>query len=828
MVIAKHITTNTSNSNNIQARIHTQTVKKKSNPKGTKETISMTKPNKKNENQAAKAKKQQEEEKTKKQDAFDKNYQKHQKNEEVIRNENNVTKKATTAWMKIPDKDRKATKPFNHDDLFKEGDSVHDLCRIVHIKIPLPKDKKHTIDQWVELLKTSFQANMVIMQDKHAKNLRTLATRMAVTDPRDIFEGASWKGPRLLSQDITQAWVASTTLFGDIWRKTTKPFDISKETSDMAIDEDESNKTKDTNNDHDVTMQEAKEKTNQEEKEENEEDNDNLKPAAVSPEGKKAVGFAGVPKKPTNSFFLVKSLRKKKDRSELGNTTYARKEKAYMTVRLPKVTTAGDADGEKEVVEYFNAMAKRFFHNDKRAVILTWNESKTIKPLVETSTLPKGISQMEQYVDRVFIEYNKAAYCRMRIAFDTEEDRIFGDEWFKSRGYWVAKDKLQVRIICNIGWLMGSAAIQEANGKDLGEALRQLPIISERSLSVDIRMHAIRLEQQEKINKKDLVRAANVYGDYNKAATIRQTIRKIYKDGKKDGFPLGQKMRFIPNIADARYPVTAGTRSNIRVLRSKQKSFMKNIKTHKSNTIQGLDYYIEEIELTLRQVIMGIRTTTEEDKSVFISVEAAGGTSAVFTFHKNNSDEARQLVTALPIVLEMKYGPRIWTWFTEDAKAETSGWFFDKTLGKIVSPDEQYTKDILDDSDWDDDSIEEQEEDEPLQRFSFDNKIVLNTPAKSNHYGDNGSVKTYDDPFAKKNKPKKDDGSVIETVTTAATTDSTTPSSVSAGTHDMSAMTDAVLLAMQQGNDAVKQKLILALQSSASQPEKGNRVGDNG
>jgi hypothetical protein len=39
------------------------------------------------------------------------------------------------AWMKIPERDRKATKPYTHEDLFKEGDSVHDLCRIVHIKI---------------------------------------------------------------------------------------------------------------------------------------------------------------------------------------------------------------------------------------------------------------------------------------------------------------------------------------------------------------------------------------------------------------------------------------------------------------------------------------------------------------------------------------------------------------------------------------------------------------------------------------------------------------------------------------------------------------------
>jgi hypothetical protein len=44
----------------------------------------------------------------------------------------------------------------------------------------------------------------------------------------------------------------------------------------------------------------------------------------------------------------------------------------------------------------------------------------------------------------------------------------------------------------------------------------------------------------------------------------------------------------------------------------------------------------------------------------------------------------------------------------------------------------------------------------------------------------------------------------------------------------MSATTDAILLAMQQGNNSVKQKLILALQSSASQPAEGNRVGENG
>jgi len=173
----------------------------------------------------------------------------------------------------------------------------------------------------------------------------------------------------------------------------------------------------------------------------------------------------------------------------------------------------------------------------------------------------------------------------------------------------------------------------------------------------------------------------------------------------------------------------------------------------------------------------------------------------------------------------MKYGARIWTWFTEDAKAETSGWFYNDKLGKIVSPDEQYTKKLLNDSDWDDDSIEEQDEEEPTQRFTFDNKIILNTPAKSNHYGNKGSVKTYDNPFEQRKAKAKDDTSMVGTVATK--TSITTPSSVSAGTQDLSKMTDAVLRAMQQGDDAVKQKWILTLQESVSQPE-GSRVDADG
>jgi GTP-binding protein EngB required for normal cell division len=81
-----------------------------------------------------------------------------------------------------------------------------------------------------------------------------------------------------------------------------------------------------------------------------------------------------VAKKPTNSFFLVKSIRKKKDRTDLENITYARKQKVYATVQLPKITKENNTDVEKEVVELFNSMAKPFFHSNKQTVAYTYLE----------------------------------------------------------------------------------------------------------------------------------------------------------------------------------------------------------------------------------------------------------------------------------------------------------------------------------------------------------------------------------------------------------------------------------------------------------------------
>jgi hypothetical protein len=659
------------------------------------------------------------------------------------------------------------------------------------------------------LFSNSFNTKASSYNEPNAPKLRNFALRLCKTDPSEIFDDYAWNAQALKSRQDTIAWVAARKLLGDVWNK---GFDIAKKVDEMDIDDDEESINKNKNDKATAdpnTVTPAKVGwnlvTNKEQEKRNKEMEKNKEPSATAYVSK---------------FFLSKAIRKNTYDSNLGNTAYTRKHKFYIKTKLPKVINKDDAEAEAEVVKAFSAMIQRFLHLDSRAVILPWNDKKHVKPITEGKTLPKTRDQMEQYVDRVFIQHNKSAYCRIKVSFDVDEDRFFGDtDWFSGKGCWYEKDFLQVKIITCGGWFVGSVAMAGGNVKDFSEAVSQHPLLVSKGIQVEIRTHAIKIEQQEKLKQEDMVKALHVYGDYNKMATIRDVIRRIYREGVKKGYPLGVKMRFVPNIADPRYPVTAGTKSNIKILRGKQKSFLKNILKQKSHTIQGLDFHIEAIGATLRQVVMGMRSSEDPERTLFTSVEDDGGTRATFTFHKRFDEEARHMVTVLPIMLHHLYGARVWSWFTDEAKAETSGWVYDEKLGRVVSPDEGYTDEMVNDPDWDDESIEENEEEESTRPIAFrmEPKIVLDAPPKDNHYNDNGTIKTHATLFQKKDKHKDDDESGMKPPSAVSTEDDTTreaPSSITDGSKNKMEMAKQFIAAMQNDED-LKEMLKKALFSAA-------------
>ena len=117
---------------------------------------------------------------------------------------------------------------------------------------------------------------------------------------------------------------------------------------------------------------------------------------------------------------------------------------------------------------------------------------------------------------------------------------------------------------------------------------------------------------------------------------------------------------------------------------SKHENFLKKTSTAVGYTIIGLDYYIEDYQVTLRQAIMSIRSTTEPDYNLFTAVDDMSYSNrVVFAFRKSFEAEAAAAIPGLPLILEGYYGHKVWTWFSEEAKQETEAFEWDPQQGLI-------------------------------------------------------------------------------------------------------------------------------------------------
>jgi hypothetical protein len=122
-----------------------------------------------------------------------------------------------------------------------------------------------------------------------------------------------------------------------------------------------------------------------------------------------------------------------------------------------------------------------------------------------------------------------------------------------------------------------------------------------------------------KLGKAERVIAAHIETGFTKASFCRAMLFRLYRSGNTHGYPLGIKMRFAPNTADIRQPVTIHTRQNVKILKNKQKIFLERTARLSSGTIQGLDYVKPTIGITLCQAVMDIRLQ-ETKTPLFIAV----------------------------------------------------------------------------------------------------------------------------------------------------------------------------------------------------------------
>ena len=144
---------------------------------------------------------------------------------------------------------------------------------------------------------------------------------------------------------------------------------------------------------------------------------------------------------------------------------------------------------------------------------------------------------------------------------------------------------------------------------------------------------------------------------------------------------------------------------------------------------------------------MGLRSNRDPEKNMFLNVDVHMYTTTVtFLFHEDMTQEAMTAIPALPVILEAKFGARIWDWFSEEAKEHAQGYYWDPKTG-LKSEEDERMAEILGDwgakwgSDDDDDRSTSTASTaggrvEPFQ-------IVTQKTGKNQYYDDGSSVGTF-------------------------------------------------------------------------------------
>lgn len=651
----------------------------------------------------------------------------------------NGYKQSTNKWHKLPNALRTKVQAFEEKDVFSEdGNSVHDMTRKGKA-MKSPYATHLGVNGWEELLQELMERKSTLAKSTQGQLMLLFGMRLAKTDPELLFNKGTWTGTKLNARNDTNAWAAAYNMFGAPWKKKKAQFNA----KDIAIKENKTPTppTKKTHNDTPAatgTAEQAK------------------KTPTLPPGTKMSTGPTSVTFNTKNGIFISKALKDVKSKNTNSMLQQKRKYNTFMKLRLPKMKRDYN-DADEELGENFSELMDIITAADPHAIILPWNENSRIKALSKTSDRPTTRASIEDYVDRCYVSKGMSPWCRLRIGHNVEvvswTDEDFGRN-LRTKDMSLYPDKLQVKKTGCAGWWLGSHPAT-MNSADMEQAISQHPKM--RGIPIEIRTQPIRLTAQGKIPNEEQVKACHLHTEFDAVAKCRRAMNEIYGSRTTTGFPLGKKMRFVPNVADSRFPCTMQTRSNVKAMLAKQKRFLKKTKTSTNWSIRGLDYMVEEIGFTLRQALMGIRSASDNDRNLFISVdEYSNSTNVAFVFHEELEEEAHSVIPLLSVIMEAKYGPRIWNWFTDDAKDQTAGFYWDHEENRVRSSEEAITNEILED--WEDGSDMEDDieiVDDPAAK-NLDIKFVIDEPGGKNQYGDSGSVKTFRNDCATGNRKDRD------------------------------------------------------------------------
>jgi hypothetical protein len=322
-------------------------------------------------------------------------------------------------------------------------------------------------------------------------------------------------------------------------------------------------------------------------------------------------------------------------------------------------------------------------------VIYPWKADSAIdskgKRITSSADIPKGVDELQKFFDRAYPrtkggDIYVSVFLGHKKSFPIIHKEI--NWWLREMNFGFYLKSLQVERTVPGGWLLFSTqtmdvdaitpAIFTATGVDVGLRWRVINTGRNADIPVDQRVRALHIEVDAEYQSLDL-----------------PLLRKLYSSSRTKDFPLGIRMRLVPEFGEL---VNRGAQTKVERLRNRQAAFTHHMAKVESWEIACLDFRDPALDdRSLRNFLMEIPSTEYPHLNLFHSVDKKWkGISHVFMVLPQLEVEARAMIAGLVTYLRFIAGSaekeeRMLKFFTVEAgeRSLTSHW--DVARGCVVS-----------------------------------------------------------------------------------------------------------------------------------------------
>jgi hypothetical protein len=675
-------------------------------------------------------------------------------------------------------------KPFTRQDLDSNqseyDESLEFDVAIAMMYVANEEGTSSTVAQWIRTYAYAFSLDEDRDEgnDRDFKTIRLLAVRLALSDPVNLFPSSSWKNGELTNnEDMHIAWMASYVVFGAPWKnrvnwfETTAPPTRKSKRKSIGTPSSTSPKSVEfslnTDTSHPYKNSSTTKKSTA---------STDIVPhdTTQSPFTPSPLSQSIVATSPTafaaagRSMYLSKELKTNpRLTARVANMKdFGRKFRTYVKLKFAKFSSDAQFEQAEELAANFKSLLDKIWTIDSSTILLAWKDGAVSKPIKFRSELPKTKEGLSVYVESLWMQKGRSAYCRALMAHDLPVLTLFHDHglqsWLEEFDLAIAVERIQAKRICNVGHLLGYHATT-ANLENLAEAIQMQPVMQ--AISVEVRSEFVRFGSARTSQRTD-TKILQIYTAWDSAARARRALVEIYSSRAGGAYPLGVQARFIPNVGDTRFIKTSASLLAYTNSLKKHIKFMNSIETSACHTIIEIDHFNPQVNMTLREAIMHIFSSKKPDCTLFVAVDTSyNGDHVQFAYRQELQREAAIMISGLPLFLDLHLGHRsVWNWFTSDAREATANFRWDMDLGLVPIKKDAHTNIKL--HKWehlDDDDEEFEDTDVILHPF-----CLLLDDVGTNAYNDNHTIVTENVIDL-----ARDDNSEVLSVTDTATQDDT-------------------------------------------------------